>query len=652
MPRGVRETSEDALVALQDDTHNQVVAQSMMLRIETYAVEDDSDYESTPVVPPNDEYVSEDELDEACTNSDSETDSSMRQGRPQITLSDPSAMAPSFSPPGVVPPGAVPPRAVPHASVGSSSAVPVAPAPYVRRREDALLRAPSRRNQPHLHPDKTNGALWFGIDPEGNYWGSWASWNFVPPEKKDQWWHAFIQHYYWDDQFHDEIYLKWKKQTQVTVCGRISQNRRDNRQPSYMSDAHWATMVEKYSTEQAKRKTAKPAKSRKSAPVGKKMHKHGASPRCFLNIAYQMMVDEGLDEPPSYTALARKTHTGKDGSFLDERTEELVLEVEEAVEEMLQDGSPLGDSQTDSTAASNAKRYLLNQEYIKGGKTKKSTIYGLGSVQYKNISPSVPIPVSLQRNLDVDMEASPLRKGNPTEEEGPRVKFAKTGSGENVEKTTTEEGKTRAVEIVESTAKTTDESTAKTTDESTAKTTDVSMEMTQTMDGSTEKTRNDSSENTAEMTEPFNVVAEAAPTTLNKGNRSGDEENEKTASGDEVNESSEEEQENPDGENESSNQDHEDSEEEPPDGENEVNARSEEEQANGEGEEEANENGNPPEPHLVKRTLKLMRTVDKKVDQLDGRLTPLEEFVKEAQAKAVEEEAPAQEKAKKQKRMK
>ncbi|KAL0645839.1 hypothetical protein Bca4012_044130 [Brassica carinata] len=304
----------------------------------------------------------------------------MRQGRPQMTLSEPSAMGPSFAPPGAVPPGAVP-----HASVVSSSAVPVAPAPYVRRREDALLRAPSRRNQPHLHPDKINGALWFGIDPEvhvfiratwqGNYWGSWASWNFVPPEKKDQWWHAFI-------------------------------NRRDNRRPSYMSDAHWATMVEKYSTEQAKRKSAKAARSHKSAPVGKKMHKHGAGPRCFLNIAYKMMVDEGLDEPTSYTALARKAHTGKDGSFLDERTKELVLEVEEAVEEMLQDGSPLGDSQTDSTAASNSKRYLLNQEYIKRGKTKKGTIYGLGSVQYKNSSPSVPIPVSLQRHLDVDMRMS------------------------------------------------------------------------------------------------------------------------------------------------------------------------------------------------------------------------------------------------------
>ncbi|KAG2291851.1 hypothetical protein Bca52824_038520 [Brassica carinata] len=84
----------------------------------------------------------------------------MRQGRPQLTLLEPSAMAPSSAPPISVPHGVVPPGAVPHASVGSSSAVPAAHAPYVRRREDALLRVPSRRNQPHLHPDKINGALW------------------------------------------------------------------------------------------------------------------------------------------------------------------------------------------------------------------------------------------------------------------------------------------------------------------------------------------------------------------------------------------------------------------------------------------------------------------------------------------------------------
>uniref|UniRef100_A0A0D3BLW6 Uncharacterized protein n=1 Tax=Brassica oleracea var. oleracea TaxID=109376 RepID=A0A0D3BLW6_BRAOL len=237
---------------------------------------------------------------------------------------------------------------------------------------------------------------------QGNYWGSWASWNFIPPEKKNQWWHAFIV----SASFPLLFPFLTVKTNSGYVCGRISQKRKDNRQPSYMSDAHWATMVEKYSSEQAKKKSAKAAKYRKSAPVGKKMHKHGACPHSFLNIEYNMMVDEGLNEPPSYTALARKTRTGKDGYFLGERTEELVLEVEEAVEEMLQDGSPLGDSQTDFTAASNAKRYLLNQEYIKRGKTKKGTIYGLGSVQYKNNSASVPIPVSLKRNLDVDMRMS------------------------------------------------------------------------------------------------------------------------------------------------------------------------------------------------------------------------------------------------------
>ncbi|XP_056853902.1 uncharacterized protein LOC130503245 [Raphanus sativus] len=162
-----------------------------------------------------------------------------------------------------------------------------------------------------------------------------------------------------------------------------------------------SVVCQKYSTPAAKKKSQSAAASRKSAPRGKTMYKHGAGPRCFINIEHRMTIEDG--EPPSYTALARKIHTSKDGSFLDERTEELVLEVEQAVEEMLQEESPLGEGQTDSTAATNSKRFLLNQEYIKRGQTKKGTVYGLGSVQYKNSCPSVPIPVSLQRNLDVDM---------------------------------------------------------------------------------------------------------------------------------------------------------------------------------------------------------------------------------------------------------
>ncbi|CAH8381762.1 unnamed protein product [Eruca vesicaria subsp. sativa] len=37
------------------------------------------------------------------------------------------------------------------------------------------------------------------------------------------------------------------------------------------------------------------------------------------------------------------------------------------------------------------------------GLTHKGTIYGLGSVQYKNDTSSVPVQVTLQRNLDMEM---------------------------------------------------------------------------------------------------------------------------------------------------------------------------------------------------------------------------------------------------------
>ncbi|KAJ4868630.1 hypothetical protein Rs2_49822 [Raphanus sativus] len=60
-----------------------------------------------------------------------------------------------------------------------------------------------------------------------------------------------------------------------------------------------------------------------------KMHIHGAGPHTFANIGHKMAIDEGLEEPVSYTDLVRKTHTRKDGTFMDERAEALVLEVEQ-----------------------------------------------------------------------------------------------------------------------------------------------------------------------------------------------------------------------------------------------------------------------------------------------------------------------------------
>ncbi|KAG2283341.1 hypothetical protein Bca52824_054561 [Brassica carinata] len=72
IPRGIRETSEIALTAWQDDRRDQV-AESSLLRVETHVVDDVSDYDIAPVNPPNDEYVSDGDV-EADRDSDDDSE--------------------------------------------------------------------------------------------------------------------------------------------------------------------------------------------------------------------------------------------------------------------------------------------------------------------------------------------------------------------------------------------------------------------------------------------------------------------------------------------------------------------------------------------------------------------------------------------------
>ncbi|KAH0904194.1 hypothetical protein HID58_043697 [Brassica napus] len=237
-----------------DDRRDQV-AESSLLRVETHVVDDVSDYDLAPVNPPNDEYVSDvevqsDEKKRQTLSPDSRRNGSSplrflcRRLRFNLAVSDsirrlrfhlPPLMMNSTRAPGTqaasppMPPGATGP-AVYHAGsppmppgatgaapnhAGSPSMPPGATgaAPnhaasssrsnsYPQMTLNAMLNSPARLSQPHLHPDKLNGALWFGIDPcihafiratwQGYYMGPWKSWNKVPEERKDSWWQTFV----------------------------------------------------------------------------------------------------------------------------------------------------------------------------------------------------------------------------------------------------------------------------------------------------------------------------------------------------------------------------------------------------------------------------------------------------------------------------
>ncbi|KAF2567803.1 hypothetical protein F2Q68_00028157 [Brassica cretica] len=79
---------------------------------------------------------------------------------------------------------------------------PCAPPGFPLRSIEELLQAPARRNQPTLHPEKKDGALWISIDNEVKYdikrafsndfEGPWWNLSLVPPEQQDKWWSDFV----------------------------------------------------------------------------------------------------------------------------------------------------------------------------------------------------------------------------------------------------------------------------------------------------------------------------------------------------------------------------------------------------------------------------------------------------------------------------
>ncbi|KAG2292149.1 hypothetical protein Bca52824_038818 [Brassica carinata] len=191
-----------------------------------------------------------------------------------------------------------------------------------------------------------------------------------------------LQNYYWEYQFHDEIFLKWKKR-------RDCLRKRHRKQPRYINPKDWETILVNWSTYEAKSKSQSAASSRTSAPEGKEMHKHGQDHRLLPILS--IIIDEGLEERPSCPDLTK---------------EDLVMETEQVVEEMMtQDGSPVGESQMCSTSGTTtSKCLLLNQEYIKRGQTRKGeTFYGLGSVQFRTTTTSQFVPALLKRSLDMEM---------------------------------------------------------------------------------------------------------------------------------------------------------------------------------------------------------------------------------------------------------
>uniref|UniRef100_A0A0D3CXE4 Uncharacterized protein n=1 Tax=Brassica oleracea var. oleracea TaxID=109376 RepID=A0A0D3CXE4_BRAOL len=228
--RNCRVSDEPCFISYPRDDRSDQVAESSLLRVETHVVDDVFDYDIASVNPPNDEYVSD--VEPRLTTkfrgfaekgfifrfSSSLAVSNSKPRRLRLNLTPlkmnstivpgthdasphmpPGATGPALNHAGSLPmpPGATGPALNHTASSSRSNS-------YTQMTLNAMLNSPTRLAQPHLHPDKLNGALWFGIDPsinafiratwQGYYMGPWKSWRKVPEERKDSWWQTFVTH--------------------------------------------------------------------------------------------------------------------------------------------------------------------------------------------------------------------------------------------------------------------------------------------------------------------------------------------------------------------------------------------------------------------------------------------------------------------------
>ncbi|KAG7636119.1 Transposon En/Spm-like [Arabidopsis thaliana x Arabidopsis arenosa] len=228
---------------------------------------------------------------------------------------------------------------------------------------------------------------------QSNFMGPWKNWSNVPEDRQETWWHTFVQHYYWETRFHDTIYSLWRKETMTSTGDRISKKKTKKKKPKYIGQTDWDFLMEYWDTTPAQKKSKSAANSRMSDPLNKGIHKHCAGPVPFVRIEYDM------------------THIRKAGTFIDPRSESLVLEVEEAAKQVMEEDDSLnGLSQTASSGVVHS-RHILNKEYLKLATTRIALNAIMKSLGVTIIPPEL---VALARDAGLGVHGSAGgRDGSP-----------------------------------------------------------------------------------------------------------------------------------------------------------------------------------------------------------------------------------------------
>ncbi|KAG7594138.1 putative transposase Ptta/En/Spm plant [Arabidopsis thaliana x Arabidopsis arenosa] len=262
---------------------------------------------------------------------------------------------------------------------------------------DRLLALPGRENLPLLsrHPIPGVKTLWFnrhkGVLSRAistifrrKFDGPYYSWKVTPINIQERYFRTFARQFNWDSGITGLVRAGFLVIAKKRMKGIVSQVKKTGVQPIWIRKTLWAEMQEFWKTADAIERSENASQCRNSDRGGLGVHKHLAGQKSFIQVHQEM--EEELGRPVSLGEVFMRTHTRADGSFVDQKSEQVAEAYTKTLEERL---AELEEEDQDTTEISSEHsqhpRELsideMNDIFLKCTHTDdQGNPYGLGSL--------------------------------------------------------------------------------------------------------------------------------------------------------------------------------------------------------------------------------------------------------------------------------
>ncbi|XP_024009952.1 uncharacterized protein LOC112085154 [Eutrema salsugineum] len=204
--------------------------------------------------------------------------------------------------------------------------------------------------------------------------GPFYSWRRVPHERQERFFVEFAKTHTWDPLITGVVQAKFESICKSRMKDMVSRARTSREQPHWIGDTLWRKMTAFWDLEKSKEKSSTTSAARMSERGGLGPHVHYSGQKSYVQIQQEM--EDELGRPVSLGEVFTKTHTKKDGTYVDGKAQIVVETYKKNLQEKL---SALGSSELSVEEEND----LFLQSTIM---SERGVPYGVGSLSQSHVN--------------------------------------------------------------------------------------------------------------------------------------------------------------------------------------------------------------------------------------------------------------------------